>query len=83
VTSASTTVIDVHVPDQIGLLHRITRVMAELDLDIPPAKVETFGAQAVDSFYVRDLRGAKMLDQRALVEIERAILHDLGDGLAS
>jgi [protein-PII] uridylyltransferase len=79
--SPNATVIDVHAPDRIGLLYWITRTMAELDLDIRSAKVETFGAQAVDSFYVRDLKGAKILDTEGLVEIERAILHSLGDGL--
>jgi [protein-PII] uridylyltransferase len=58
------------------LLYWITRALAELDLDIRSAKVETFGVQAVDSSYVRDLNGVKIQDERVLVEIKRAILHD-------
>ena len=36
--SATATVIDVQAPDSIGLLHRITRALAELDLDIRKAQ---------------------------------------------
>jgi [protein-PII] uridylyltransferase len=78
--SPAATVIDVYAPDGIGLLYRITRAMAELDLDIRSAKAETFGVQAVDSFYVLDRRGAKITDDAALAEMEREILHSaIGD----
>jgi [protein-PII] uridylyltransferase len=73
--SEAATVMDVYAPNGIGLLYRITRTMAELDLDIRSAKAETFGAQAVDSFYVCDRWGSKVTDQGMLGEIERAILH--------
>jgi [protein-PII] uridylyltransferase len=73
--SEAATVMDVYAPNGIGLLYRITRTMAELDLDIRSAKAETFGAQAVDSFYVRDRWGTKVTDEGMLGEIERAILH--------
>ena len=41
-------------PTRIGVLYRITRALAELDLDIRTAKVQTLGDQVVDAFYVRD-----------------------------
>jgi [protein-PII] uridylyltransferase len=75
--SNAATVIDVHAPNRIGVLYRITRALADLDLDIRSAKAETMGAQAVDSFYVRDSRDAKIDDGAALAEIETAILHSL------
>jgi [protein-PII] uridylyltransferase len=75
--SPMATVIDVYVPNGIGLLYRITRTLAELDLDIRSAKAETFGVQAVDSFYVVDRRGSKITEQAALTEIEREILHSV------
>ena len=37
------TVVEVHAPDAIGVLYRITRALAELDLDIRSAKVQTLG----------------------------------------
>ena len=77
--SASATVIDVHATDGIGLLYRLTRALAELDLDIRSARVQTMGAAVVDSFYVRDSSGEKVTDPASLREIERAILHALGE----
>jgi [protein-PII] uridylyltransferase len=75
--SADATVIDVHAPDGVGVLYRITRALAELDLDIRSAKVQTMGSQVVDAFYVRDRHGNKVDDRQTLREIERAILHNL------
>jgi [protein-PII] uridylyltransferase len=76
--SADATVIDVHASDATGVLYRITRALAELDLDIRRARVQTLGAQVVDAFYVRDAQG-KITDDQRLAEVERAILHCLGD----
>ncbi len=68
------TVIDVHAPDSVGVLYRITRAMADLRLDIGKATVQTLGPQAVDSFYVTDSFGEK-LSAEMLVELELAITH--------
>jgi [protein-PII] uridylyltransferase len=75
--SDAATVVEVHAADAIGVLYRITRALSELELDITSAKVATLGAQVVDSFYVRDSTGAKVEDPAVLVEIERALLHEL------
>jgi [protein-PII] uridylyltransferase len=76
--SVDATVIDVQAPDGIGVLYRITHALAELDLDIRSAKVQTLGARVHDAFYVRD-RGGKITDARTRAEIERAILHSLAE----
>ncbi len=75
--SEGATVVEVHAPDAVGVLYRITRALAELELDITSAKVQTLGARVVDSFYVRDASGAKIDDPALLVEIQRALLHEL------
>jgi [protein-PII] uridylyltransferase len=75
--SATSTVIDVQTADGIGVLYRITRALAELDLDIRSARVQTLGATVVDAFYVRSANGEKITDGRLLDEIERAVLHRL------
>lgn len=77
--SDDATVIDVRAKDAIGTLYRITRTLAEFDLDIRFAKVQTMGSDALDAFYVRDRSGAKLTEQRRLAEIERAILHAIED----
>ena len=73
------TVIDVNAPDATGILYRITRALAELDLDIRSAKVQTLGTHVVDAFYVCDRHGHKVTDPRTLGEIERAILHGIAE----
>ncbi|HEX9530170.1 MAG TPA: [protein-PII] uridylyltransferase [Acidimicrobiales bacterium] len=75
--STAATVIDVHTTDGIGVLYRITRALAELDLDIRSARVHTLGGHVVDAFYVRDAIGAKITDPVILAEIERAVVHGL------
>jgi [protein-PII] uridylyltransferase len=77
--SDDATVIDVHAADAIGTLYRITRTLAEFDLDIRSAKVQTLGSEVVDAFYVRDRSGDKIAEQARLAEIERAILHAIGE----
>jgi [protein-PII] uridylyltransferase len=69
------TVIDVLAPDSMGLLHRIARALAELDLDIRSAKVSTIGPQVVDAFYVRTSAGEKLDDEDLQREVTRAVLH--------
>jgi [protein-PII] uridylyltransferase len=76
--SLAATVIDVHASDGIGVLYRITRALAELDVDIRSARVQTLGAQVVDAFYVRDRHNRKITDSETMAEIERAIVHHLG-----
>ncbi|MBI2708931.1 MAG: [protein-PII] uridylyltransferase [Actinobacteria bacterium] len=74
--SASATVVEVHAPDAVGLLHRITRALADLDLDVRSAKVQTLGERVVDAFYVvRANGGSKLTDGDDLKELERALLH--------
>jgi [protein-PII] uridylyltransferase len=78
--SADATVVEVHAPDAVGVLYRITRAFADLDLDIVSAKVQTLGPLVVDSFYLRDAGGQKISDGATLREIERAVLHALEEG---
>ena len=72
--SSSYTVLEVRGPDSIGLLYRITRAMADLDLDIYTAKVQTLGDDVIDSFYVLDPNGEKVMEDAYQREVELAIL---------
>jgi [protein-PII] uridylyltransferase len=62
--SDTATVVEVRAPDRIGTLYRITRVLADLGLDIRHAKVATVGQEVVDAFYVVDDTGAKVDEDR-------------------
>ena len=65
------TVIEVGASDRLGLLYDITRTFAELGLDVHLAKVATYEGRVVDSFYVRDAVGRKLIDDPE--EIDRAL----------
>lgn len=75
--SGTSTVVEVRAPDRLGVLYRITRAFADLDLDIRSARVDTLGHEVVDAFYVRTASGAKIEDRDHVRELERAILHQL------
>jgi [protein-PII] uridylyltransferase len=66
-------VLEVRAPDEIGLLHRITRALFEADLDVVSARVSTLGEMVVDAFYVREAGGAKVTDDGRLSAICDAI----------
>ena len=67
------TVVEVEVPDRIGLLFDLARAFEELSLDVHLAKVATYGHRVVDVFYVRDLYGRKANDPEQAREIRRVI----------
>jgi [protein-PII] uridylyltransferase len=71
------TVVEVRAPDRPALLYRVTRALADLDLDLGLAKVSTLGAEVVDSFYVRTATGTKLGDRDLQREVQRAVLHAL------
>ncbi|MCU1455538.1 MAG: glnD [Acidimicrobiales bacterium] len=73
--SNTATVVEVHAPDSIGLLYRVTRAIAELDLDLRTAKVQTLGDQVVDAFYLTHADGSLLTDPQLRAELERAIVH--------
>jgi [protein-PII] uridylyltransferase len=73
--SADSTVVEVRCTSKIGILHRITKALAEVGLDIRHATVQTIGLEVVDTFYVRNWEGQPITDPFHRGEIERAILH--------
>jgi [protein-PII] uridylyltransferase len=72
------TIVDVHAPDTIGLLYRLTQALAEFRLDIRSASAQTLGPEAIDSFYLCDHLGNKIEDPDLLRELEFAILDSMG-----
>jgi [protein-PII] uridylyltransferase len=73
--SSNASVLEVRAPNKIGILHRITKALAELGLDIRHATVQTIGMEVVDTFYVRTWSGVLVTDAFHRAEIERAVLH--------
>jgi [protein-PII] uridylyltransferase len=75
--SGTASIVEVRALDGIGVLYRITRALADSDLDITVAKVSTLGTEVVDVFYVRTADGSKLTDPADVRELERAVLHQL------
>ncbi len=64
--SATHTVVEVNGRDRPGLLYDVTRAMTALNLQIARAKISTYGEKVVDVFYLKDLFGHKVTEERRL-----------------
>jgi [protein-PII] uridylyltransferase len=75
--SDTRTLVEIETEDRLGLLYIISQTLAELNLDISTAKILTEKGAAIDSFYVREADGARVLapHRRAAIEqrLRRAI----------
>lgn len=66
------TLLEVHTRDRVGVLYAIATALAELQLDIVVARIQTLGREVVDVFAVRDADG-NPLDAHHLDELELAV----------
>jgi [protein-PII] uridylyltransferase len=71
------TVIDIFAHDEVGLLYRITRTLAELGLYIHVAKISTKVDQVADTFYVKDIFGQTISDEAKREDVRKALLESL------
>jgi [protein-PII] uridylyltransferase len=72
--SATHTVVEVNGRDRPGLLHDVTAAMSEQGVQIASAHVTTYGVRAVDVFYVKDVFGLKIENERKLASLKEALL---------
>ncbi|WP_308128008.1 [protein-PII] uridylyltransferase [Modestobacter italicus] len=69
VDGAAASIVEVRAGDRAGLLYRLTAALADQGLDVTSARIETLGADALDSFYVSDPAGGVMdADRRRGIE---------------
>jgi [protein-PII] uridylyltransferase len=68
------TVIEVECLDRNGLLYDLTHTISELNLDIASAHIATFGERVVDTFYVTDLVGHKLVAKARQGRVRRKLL---------
>ncbi len=68
------TVLEVNGRDRPGLLHDVTAAMNAQGLQIASAHVTTYGVRAVDVFYVKDVFGLKVENDRKLAQLREALL---------
>jgi [protein-PII] uridylyltransferase len=79
--SETATVVEVHAPDEVGLLARVAATFASLGLDVSLALVNTLGERVVDVFYVRDASGAKLTDPLTLDRLKATLIARLTSDL--
>ena len=68
------TVVEVNGRDRPGLLHDVTAAISEQGLQIASAHISTYGQRAVDVFYVKDVFGLKVENERRLGQLREALL---------
>lgn len=74
------TVIEVNGRDRPGLLHDVTAAISSQGLQIASAHVTTYGVRAVDVFYVKDVFGMKVENERKLTQLRLVLLEALKPG---
>ena len=67
------TIVEVDTRDRPGLLYDLTRTLANNNIYIASAVIATYGEQAVDSFYVKDMFGLKLHSKSKQKTLERKL----------
>ena len=74
------TIIEVDTRDRPGLLYDLTRTLAANHIQIASAVIATFGAQVVDSFYVKDMFGLKLHSAQKRESLDKKLRQAITDG---
>jgi [protein-PII] uridylyltransferase len=75
--SEHATVVEVHAPDDVGLLARVATVFVDLELDVDQAIVSTVGDRVVDVFYLQDTTGTRFAHRHAVESLRATLLSRL------
>jgi [protein-PII] uridylyltransferase len=71
-TSRPTTLVEVRALDRLGVLYAIAAALAELELDLIVARIQTIGHEVLDVFELRDAEGGP-LDDDHVTELDLAV----------
>ncbi len=74
------TIIEVDTRDRPGLLYDLTRTLAANNIYIASAVIATYGAQVVDTFYVKDMFGLKLHTKSRQEALERKLRQAIAEG---
>ena len=74
------TMIEVDTRDRPGLLYDLTRTLAGANIYIASAVIATYGAQVVDTFYVKDMFGLKLHARHRQEALERKLRAAITEG---
>jgi len=73
--SETRTLVEIESEDRIGLLYAIAQTLAELQLDISAARICTERGAAIDSFYIHEIGGGKIVSLERQNAIERRLTY--------
>jgi len=76
------TMIEVDTRDRPGLLYDLTRTLAANNIYIASAVIATYGAQVVDTFYVKDMFGLKLHTKSKQEALDRKLRQAIAEGAA-
>ncbi|MEM9348843.1 MAG: [protein-PII] uridylyltransferase [Pseudomonadota bacterium] len=74
------TIIEVDTRDRPGLLHDLCQTLAGANIYIASAVIATYGEQVVDSFYVKDMFGLKLLNESRVRSLEKKLREAIDRG---
>ncbi|OYX42185.1 MAG: [protein-PII] uridylyltransferase [Rhodobacterales bacterium 32-67-9] len=74
------TIVEVDTRDRPGLLYDLTRTLAANNIYIASAVIATFGAQVVDTFYVKDMFGLKLHTKSKQENLEKKLRQAITEG---
>lgn len=77
--SSDYSVVEVHTNDAVGILHCVTKVLAEQGLDIHRSMVSTEGDRIADVFYLQKQADGSKLTREEGAELERAVQLAVGE----
>ena len=67
------TILEVRLPDSIGLLYRLIKTIISFDIQLHFVRVSTSADFAFDSFYLKDSTGEKITDSNKLYAIKESL----------
>jgi [protein-PII] uridylyltransferase len=74
------TIVEVDTRDRPALLFDLTRTLASSNIYIASAVIATYGAQVVDTFYVKDAFGLKLHTKSRQEVLERKLRQAITEG---
>ncbi len=74
------TIVEVDTRDRPGLLYDLTRTLAANNIYIASAVIATYGAQVVDTFYVKDMFGLKLHAKSRQDALDKKLRQAIADG---
>ncbi len=75
------TIIEVDTRDRPGLLYDLTRCLADNHVYVASAVIATYGEQAVDTFYVKDMTGLKFTQENKRNRLEAKLRDAIAKGV--